>query len=265
MSAFFQVRVAILGGILLLVIAYALHDVQRRRARTEWVAELRVGVVLLELEQADARLAPDLLPNLARNLERLEQRLNDEFRRYHPGAPDMFQLSPYGPVTVSEAPPSIDTDTAWGLVKQTYQLWRYTSNVNTQGQVPSAAFDSIIYVVAEPVQNEELKFVEGFSQQGGKVGVTRIQLDASTTDLCLFVVGHELMHTLGATDKYDAAGHTLIPEGLADPEKVPLYPQTQSEIMARNRVLSLEKERIPESLDELRVGAFTAREIGWQR
>jgi hypothetical protein len=265
MSAFFQVRVAILGGILLLVIAYALHDVQRRRARTEWLTQLRVGVVLLELDQSGERLEPDLLPNLARNLERLEQRLNDEFRRYHPGGADMFRLSAYGPLSVSEAPPSIDTDSAWGLIQQTYQLWRYTHKMNSAAQVPSSAFDSIIYVVAEPVQNEELKFVEGFSQQGGSVGVTRIQLDASTTDLCLFVVGHELMHTLGATDKYDAAGHTLIPEGLANPEQVPLYPQTQAELMARNRVLSLDKERIPETLDELRVGMWTAREVGWLR
>jgi hypothetical protein len=263
--AFFQVRVAILGSILLLVVVYALHDIQRRRARTEWVNQLHIAVVLLELDNADRRLAPELLPNVARNVDRLEQRLNDEFRRYHPGTADMFQLTPYGPLVVSEAPPAIDTDSTWGLVQQTYQLWRYISHINTEAQVPSSGFDSVIYVVAEPVQNEELKFVEGFSQQGGKIGVTRIQLDTSTMDLCLFVVAHELLHTLGATDKYDAAGHTLIPEGLANPEQIPLYPQAQTEVMARNRVLSLDTERIPETLEELRVGSFTAREIGWQQ
>jgi hypothetical protein len=43
----------------------------------------------------------------------------------------------------------------------------------------------------------------------------------------------------------------------------PLYPQSHVEIMARNRPLALGQEVLPESLEELRVGSRTAREIGW--
>jgi hypothetical protein len=71
------------------------------------------------------------------------------------------------------------------------------------------------------------------------------------------------MHTLGATDKYDARGHAVVPHGLADPDQQPLYPQSHVEIMARNRPLALGQEVLPESLEELRVGSKTAREIGW--
>lgn len=84
-------------------------------------------------------------------------------------------------------------------------------------------------------------------------------------DLTLFVVAHELMHTLGAGDRYDESGRTRIPDGLADPTLSPLYPQRAAEIMARNRVVSIApwKEVVPETLDELAVGPTTASEIGW--
>ena len=47
------------------------------------------------------------------------------------------------------------------------------------------------------------------------------------------VIAHELLHTLGATDKYDrATGQPLVPEGLGDPGQSPRYPQQFGEIMA---------------------------------
>jgi hypothetical protein len=79
----------------------------------------------------------------------------------------------------------------------------------------------------------------------------------------LFVAAHELFHTLGASDKYDSEGRTLFPEGLPEPDRVPLFPQPAAEIMARNRVVSAAEEVAPGDLRELRVGLSTAREIGW--
>jgi hypothetical protein len=84
-------------------------------------------------------------------------------------------------------------------------------------------------------------------------------------DFTLFVVAHELFHTLGATDKYDASGRTLVPKGLAEPDRLPRYPQIFVEVMARNRPVSSDEEKVPESLDELAVGPTTAKEIGWTR
>ena len=43
-------------------------------------------------------------------------------------------------------------------------------------------------------------------------------------DFALFVAAHELFHTLGATDKYDASGAALVPSGLAEPDLNPLVP-----------------------------------------
>ena len=101
------------------------------------------------------------------------------------------------------------------------------------------------------------------SEHGGRVGVASSELDASTVDLALFVAAHELFHVLGASDRYGADGSTLFPEGLAEPDLVPQFPQRYAEVMARNRPLSATEEARPESLDELWVGMKTASEIGW--
>ena len=105
--------------------------------------------------------------------------------------------------------------------------------------------------------------MEGYSQQGGRVGIVEVELNEEMVDLVLSVTAHELLHTLGAEDKYDASGHTLIPEGLAEPDKNPRFPQRYVEVMTRNRPLSETEERILGDLSELRVGPLTAREIGW--
>jgi hypothetical protein len=79
----------------------------------------------------------------------------------------------------------------------------------------------------------------------------------------VFVTAHELFHTLGAEDHYDSDGRVRLPDGLAEPGLVPLFPQRRAEIMARNRPVSSTEEVRPGTLDELGVGPSTAREVGW--
>ncbi len=93
------------------------------------------------------------------------------------------------------------------------------------------------------------------------MGFARAELGQSSVDLALFVVAHELFHTLGANDEYDAEGRALIPIGLVEPERVPLYPERFADVMTRNLVLgpgSIRPTRSPRG-----VGLETARELGW--
>jgi hypothetical protein len=260
---FYRARLATLLAILFCVLIYAARDVTRRNARRSWEQPLRVGVVLLKMP--DSAVPSEVLGALDARLTALGEKLDAELQRYRAGAPSMFQFTAYGPVETAEPPPQPIDDDWFTLTKHAYHLWRYSSRVNALAHVPARGLDSVIYVVAEPVVDAERKQVEGYSEQGGRVGVARIQLDETTVDLCLFVVAHELFHTLGASDKYDARGRSIIPQGLGDPEQRPLYPQLHAEVMARNRVLSARKETIPVTLEELRVGRWTAQEIGWER
>jgi hypothetical protein len=79
-----------------------------------------------------------------------------------------------------------------------------------------------------------------------------------------FVLAHELLHTLSARDKYDLAT-TLprFPEGFADPQREPTYPQTRVEIMGGRIPIDPHTARMPSSLAEAVVGRLTAAEIGW--
>ena len=79
------------------------------------------------------------------------------------------------------------------------------------------------------------------------------------------VIAHELLHVLGASDKYDpATGLPSVPVGLADPQQQPLYPQPAAEIMAGRVALSPTTARIPRSLAQCIIGPATAIEIGWR-
>jgi hypothetical protein len=247
-------------AVLVLVLVYAWHDFTRRAARTAWREPLDVGIVLLTLESEPVPDA-DLIA-LQQRVSALEQTLSAEFARYRDAPQAMFQLSVFGPLQVATAPPQPEGGSVWALLRHNYQLWRYTRSVDAAAAVPARAMESRIYVLVLPVK-DQFQFVEGFSQQGGHLGIARVQVDESTADLALFVVAHELLHTLGASDKYDSAGEAVLPQGLGDNEQQPLYPQRYAEVMARNRVLAPGHERSVESLSELRVGPWTAREIGW--
>lgn len=80
------------------------------------------------------------------------------------------------------------------------------------------------------------------------------------------VMAHELLHTLGATDKYSFSSlQPTYPLGYAEPEREPLHPQRFTEIMAGRRALSSNQAEMPTSLNNVRVGATTAQEIGWRQ
>jgi len=78
------------------------------------------------------------------------------------------------------------------------------------------------------------------------------------------VIAHEILHTLGATDKYDPATLAPIyPDGYGDPEREPRFPQELTEIMAGRYALDASTFEMPASLADVVVGEATAREIRW--
>jgi hypothetical protein len=77
------------------------------------------------------------------------------------------------------------------------------------------------------------------------------------------VMAHEILHTFGASDKYDAANQPLYPSGYAEPERVPLHPQRFAEIMAGRIPVSSEEAIMPPGLNMTRIGKDTAHEINW--
>jgi hypothetical protein len=97
-----------------------------------------------------------------------------------------------------------------------------------------------------------------------QIGVVHAFADARLAATNAVVIAHELLHTLGATDKYDlATSLPTYPDGYAAPDARPLYPQERAELMGGRIPLSARRAEIPPSLEQVVVGPTTAREIGW--
>jgi hypothetical protein len=100
----------------------------------------------------------------------------------------------------------------------------------------------------------------------GLVGLVHGFADERLEGSNALVIAHELLHTVGARDKYDpATGLPSYPLGFPDPKQSPLYPQEDTEIMAGRRALSPTESEMPRSLAHVVVGPATALEVGWTR
>jgi hypothetical protein len=258
---FFYVRVGVLLAILAGVLLWGWRDVRSRRARNDWDHTLTVAILLVRLEPID----DVAVAALRKQLPALEDRLSAELARYRPGAPHPFRFELKDPVDGSAPPPAPASDGPVDLAKYAYALDSYVGDVDKRAGLDASLYDVRIYVSLRKPRQAEVTLAEGRSQQGGRIGIVEVELDtdAEGAHLPLVVVAHELMHTLGATDKYDASGRTIVPLGLAEPDRVPVFPQRYAEIMARNRPISATVEKVPESFAQIAVGPVTAREIGW--
>ena len=98
--------------------------------------------------------------------------------------------------------------------------------------------------------------------QKGMVGVVNGYASRRHRGTNNVIIAHEFLHTLGATDKYSlASGQPIGPDGLAEPQREPLYPQRFAEIMGGRIAVAEDDAIIPKSLDYAVIGPLTAREI----
>lgn len=97
----------------------------------------------------------------------------------------------------------------------------------------------------------------------GLLGVVHAYARSEQDEQNAVVIAHELLHTLGASDKYEADNNPIFPQGYAQPTQVPLYPQVQAEIMGGRIPTSSTTAAMPVSLVQCVIGADSAREIHW--
>lgn len=102
--------------------------------------------------------------------------------------------------------------------------------------------------------------------QKGLLGVVHAFAVNSQNSQNDVVIAHEFLHTVGASDKYDPRTNgPLVPEGLANPQQKPLFPQRKAEIMGGRIALTAKDFRMPDSLRQCVIGKMTAQEIGWYK
>ena len=98
--------------------------------------------------------------------------------------------------------------------------------------------------------------------QKGMVGIVNGYASRRYRGTNNVIIAHEFLHTLGATDKYSLdTGQPIVPDGVAEPERMPLYPQRFAEIMGGRIPVAADDSMIPKNLSYAVIGPLTAREI----
>lgn len=144
----------------------------------------------------------------------------------------------------------------WSL-KMRWWAWRNT------GQDGLAPDDVRMFVLYQKAKSDG-PLERSVGIKNGSYGVVNAVASRKMAVRNRIVITHELMHVLGASDKYDPHnGQPSAPEGLANPRQSPLFPQNQAEIMAGRIAMSSNNWRRPPTLKHCVVGDLTASEIGW--
>jgi len=120
----------------------------------------------------------------------------------------------------------------------------------------------IYMVYHDPVYVPQPRHSLGLKE--GRIGVVYGFADPRLASRNNVVIAHEMLHTLGATDKYlSVDNYPQFPYGFAEPARQPRFPQRFAEIMAGRIPLSPTEARMPASLKSVVVGDTTAAEISW--
>lgn len=189
----------------------------------------------------------------------INQFLTRELARYGVtmAEPIQFQLAPIS----AELPPAIPERhdpiaIAWWSLKMRWWAWRRES----PGDLIAPDVQMFL-IYHQPGEYSEMQMSVGMRK--GRYGVVKAYTGAGNRGYNNVVITHELLHVLGATDKYSmATGDPIFPEGFADPHQKPLFPQTHAEIMAGAIPLSAIQHVLPGTLERCRIGQVTAEEIG---
>lgn len=252
--SFKQIRIALLLAVLAMV-AWAQFSEKARIA--SWEVPLYVAVYPVNADGSAAAeryigdLPVDHFDHIVGFFERQAQ-------RYDVALNQPMYIKVGHPITDSPPPAPVGGSVLqrmWWVAKMRWWRWRF----DEQGLAPD------IIVLARyfaPVEGSRLPHSTGVEKL--RIAVANLYASRAQHGENSVVLTHELLHTIGATDKYDpATNQPLLPDGLADPQRTPLYPQQRAEIMAGRIALSATRARQAGNLNQTVIGPVTAREIGW--
>jgi len=252
---FKSVRIVILLYILLMVAGYSWLG---RARMTDWNTPLYVGVYAINGDGSPAsdhyisRLGDSEFQNVADFLSR-------EADRYGIAITEPAYTLIGKPVNDNPPDPPHGSNViqiaVWSLQLR-YWAWRNDKGI-------ALAPDIKMFVrYFDPANYDRLPHSVGLKE--GHIGIVNVFASRKMSGSNSVVMTHELLHTLGASDKYDPeTGLPLFPHGYAEPDRTPLLPQRKAEIMGGRLPLTETRAQTPRSLKSVLVGAATAGEIGW--
>jgi len=246
--------------ILLLILATVIQQVWLDKMDLDWKRNFYVAVYPVNADSS-AKVGAYLRTLTAEDFEPVAEYFAEEAARYPLGLRRPIELQLGAPVDeVPPAPPAGEgalSTIIWSL-KFRYFAWANSPKVNVKPDI------RMYLLYHDPATQPELSHSTALSK--GRIGRVNLFGDSEYRQQNLVILAHELLHTLNATDKYDLSTTLPVyPDGYAEPEKAPLYPQDFAELMGGRIPQSEARAEIPKTLGQTLIGDITAREIGWLR
>jgi hypothetical protein len=255
MSAFRKFRILVLLIILFLVAA-GTYLTQLRT--TDWDRPLTVAIYPINGD--GSAVSRDYINELSLDtFQNIETFFVDEAEHYGLLLKHPVELV-MGPV-LTEIPPEPPKDrNILGVMWWSLKIRFWSRGVGSDYGPPADIRIFVLY--NDPDINSSLAHSLGL--QKGLLGVVHAYSSWHQAGNNNMVIAHELLHTLGATDKYDLqTNQPIFPIGYAEPDKDPVLPQEFAEIMAGRVPLLKGNAEQPANLGSVLVGEYTAREIRW--
>lgn len=256
MDRYRPLRIAVL---MLIFIGAAFYGKTQRLKSRAWIEPLEVVIYPIngENDPLIKRYIATLDVDVFSDIEEFFRR-EAEYYSLNVDTPVKVAL---GPTLTAHPPPSPDPNSnfaaiAWWGLKFRYWAYRHTPDDESNLQRVRVF---VHYHQDEP----EKKLQHSLGLDKGLLAVVHAFASEQQEAQNNIVIAHELLHTVGAFDKYDANSEPLFPDGYADLEKRPLYPQTRAEIMAGRIPIAHDKSIMAPSLEQCIIGPLTAREINW--
>jgi len=137
------------------------------------------------------------------------------------------------------------------------RFWSYQNSVDSNKSTVN------IFVRYHQVDASS-RLAHSLGLQKGLIGVVNGYASNEYQEQNNVVIAHELLHTVGASDKYNlTTGQPIYPAGFAMPDEN--YRQSKAEIMAGRIPVNKRESIMPRSLRQCVIGSETAKEIGWLR
>lgn len=248
-------------AILLVILATVAQTAWLARTRTaEWRTSLRVVIYPVDADGS---------PVTSRYVAELRKETFDPIEDFFEAEAKQHALALSDPIdiflapVVSSVPPAppfggskVDV-IVWSL-KLRYWAWR---NDTHKGPKPDVR---LFVLYHDPAKSATLPHSTGL--QRGLLGIVNAFATAEMDGSNNVVIAHELLHTFGATDKYDPATNMpLYPDGYAEPDRKPPLPQRYAEIMAGRIPITDTRADVPKDLKRVVIGEKTAVEINWRK
>jgi len=241
--------------LLALLVFSAFYSKLQRLQSTAWVEPLQLAIYPINADGLVETTAYINHLNVS-NFRSLEVFFNKQWLNYSEFdfQPVAIELMPAIAAKPPEPPQSgnVIATMFWSLQ---LRFWAYQHSLATD--------TTTVNVFIQYQQFDEKKaLAHSLGLQKGLIGVVNAYAGRPYQETNNIVIAHELLHTVGASDKYDLqTGQPIYPDGFAVPSAK--YQQLKAELMAGRVPLSATESEMPRSLRHCMMGDKTAVEIGW--